>query len=70
MANKKVNNPCIGSGSPATEDLGHHWLDKRSGATKTPCPECRNLVTISKSTKKLRLHESGYKLEPYEMEEI
>ena len=56
MANKKVSNPCIGSGLLATEDIYNHWRDTRSGATKTPCPECRTLVTISKATKKLRLH--------------
>ena len=67
MANKKVNNPCVGSGSPATEDTTQHWFDKRSGSTKTPCPECRNLVTISVATKKLRLHEGSYTPEAEEI---
>lgn len=55
MANKHVTRPCTYSGVEAGE-TAHMVYDSRTKSNKTVCPTCNQLVSVNKSSRKLRSH--------------
>ena len=55
MANKTVENPCIGTGEPTS---GEPQIIK--GKTYAMCPVCNKMVSINKAARTARKHNGVY----------
>jgi hypothetical protein len=57
MANKHVEDPCILSGEPVPPNTEiNYWLYPNVNTVRVLCPNCNNLVSVNKTSKKFRKH--------------
>jgi hypothetical protein len=59
MANKKVENACMYSGSQIDLDNVKSWKHPMTGTTYAECPQCNNMSAVNKVKRSLRIHSAG-----------